>query len=78
MEDKKDLISEESTPEIVEKTESFDVFFQFGENHPIKFATTYDGNHFSLVLNADKHECPEVNFTDGNGNHFKFYMKRCT
>jgi hypothetical protein len=60
------------------KPESYDVFFQFGENDPVKFATTYEGNHFSLTLNAEKSNCPEVNFTDGNGNHFKLFMQKCT
>lgn len=79
------MLLEESIPRIGQSIEdarkgeeSYDVFFQFGEGEPVKFATTYDGNHFSLTLNANKHECPEVNFTDGNGNHFKLYMQKCT
>ena len=57
---------------------SFEVYFQFQENEPIKFASVYDGNTFSLTLDASHTETPEVNFNDGKGNNFKMFTKKCS
>jgi hypothetical protein len=52
-----------------------EVFFQFGEDEPIKFAYVA-GGEFSLTLAAVETENPQVVFSDGKGNEFKLFLKK--
>jgi hypothetical protein len=52
-----------------------EVFFQFGEDEPIKFAYVA-GGEFSLTLAAVETENPQVIFNDGKGNEFKLFLKK--
>lgn len=56
---------------------SYEAFFQFDENEPVQFATVLDGHKISITLDASGIEEPEVNFSDGNGNNFKIFLKKC-
>lgn len=55
----------------------YKVYFQFGEGKEVQLATIFEGNTFTLVLDAKKNSEPAINFTDGEGNHFKLFLKKC-
>ena len=71
-----DLMEDLKEPEVHE------VYFQFGNDEPIKFAYVAgdesDNTSFSLTLKAGSVEEPGVTFSDGKGNEFKLFMKKST
>ena len=65
-----DELMEDLNPESLVR----EVYFQFKDGEPVKFANTI-GNNFSLVL-EDGAEEPSVTFSDGKGNEFTIFIKR--
>lgn len=61
--------------ELMDEIEFHEVFFQFGEDEPIKFAYVA-GGQFSLTLKSVDVEDPSVEFSDGKGNTFKIFLKK--
>ena len=56
-----------------------EVFFQFNDEDPVKFAyVAGDGDdlQFSLVIKPSENEESSVIFTDGKGNEFKLFMRK--
>ena len=54
--------------------EIHEVFFQFDEEEPIKFAYSV-GREYSIRLIMTETDTPTVSFTDGRGKEFKIFMK---
>ena len=52
-----------------------EVYFQFDEGEPIRFAFVA-GGEFSLTLKTTYTDNPEVEFTDGKGKSFKIFLKQ--
>ena len=71
-----DLMEDLKNPELHE------VYFQFDNDEPVKFATVAGDKSedvkFSLTLKATETDEPRVTFSDGNGKSFKLYMKQLT
>jgi hypothetical protein len=60
----------------IHEDQVYEVFFQFGEEDPIKMAYSLDGE-FSITMIASKEtEAPQIIFTDGKGKEFKIFMKK--
>lgn len=64
-----ELMDEPEIPEIHE------VYFQFDDENPIRFAFTV-GGEFSLTLQTGETEEPSVEFSDGKGKTFKLFLKK--
>jgi hypothetical protein len=51
-----------------------EVFFQFDDDQPVKFAYVA-GDEFSLKLIAIETSNPTISFSDGKGKEFKIFLK---
>lgn len=63
-----ELTDELQIPEVHE------VYFQFDNDEPIRFAFVA-GGEFSLTLRSVENENPTVSFSNGNGKEFKIFLK---
>ena len=55
--------------------EIHEVFFQFDDEEPIRFAFVA-GGEFSLTLQTGETEEPTVEFADGKNKRFKIFLKK--
>jgi hypothetical protein len=71
MENSHDELMDDFIPEIHE------VYFQFDDEEPIRFAFTV-GGEFSLKLQSGEVEEPTIEFSNGKKKSFKIFLKKST